>query len=101
MKNETLNQIAPLLGALRGYSMLDEVHAAAFHLNGRDFIHFHETSDGVVADVLLAKGRVSMSVWSASEQAELLDRIEARLKSLDSRGDHRRHGTQGGRRRGV
>ena len=90
MKQAIAELLAPLLGALRGYSMLDEVKPATFHLRGRDFIHFHETPDGVVADVLLARGRVHMSVCTSSEQAELLERIENRLASLEEHGQQKR-----------
>jgi len=90
MKQSTIELISPLLSALRAYSVLDEIRIAAFHLNGRDFIHFHETDDGVIADVLLDRGRVSMSVSNASDQAELLERIESRLSSLESHDGHRR-----------
>ncbi|WP_167855874.1 hypothetical protein [Natronospirillum operosum] len=41
MKAETLETLRPLLNMLRGYSVLEEVQTAAFHLDGRDFIHFH------------------------------------------------------------
>ena len=94
MKTGTKQIIEPLLRALRSYPVLEEVHETEFYLNGRDFIHFHETDDGVIADVLLSKGRVSMSVGTTSEQAELLERVEARLESLE---DHRRQ--RRGRRR--
>ncbi len=100
MKQVTAELLAPLLGALRGYSTLDEVKPATFHLRGRDFIHFHETPDGVVADVLLARGRVHMPVSTSREQAELLERIEHQLASLEAHGrqrkrqrlERRRHG---------
>jgi len=99
MKQVTAELLAPLLRALRGYSMLDEVKPATFHLRGRDFIHFHEAPDGVVADVLLARGRVHMSVSTTAEQAELLERIESQLASLEAHG-HRRHLRHENRRRG-
>lgn len=82
MKEHTTQTLAPLLAVLRSYPMLEEVRTAAFYLRGRDFIHFHETTDGVIADVLLANGRVSMPVASPGEQAELLERVEDRLSSL-------------------
>lgn len=84
MKKDSKELIAPLLGALRSYSRLQEVRDCEFFLDGRDFIHFHETNDGVIADVLLSKGRVSMAVSSAQDQAELMDRIESRLESIEA-----------------
>ena len=57
MKATTLATLKPLLDALRGYSVLEEVRPNAFHLNGADFIHFHDQEpEGLVADVRLAKG---------------------------------------------
>ena len=89
MRESTKQTIAPLLGVLRSYAMLEEVREAEFYLRGVDFVHFHETADGVIADVLLAKGRVSMPVRDSSEQAELLERIESRLSSLEEHAKHR------------
>ncbi len=90
MKDATLETLAPLLAALRGYSVLNEIRPAAFYLKGRDFIHFHEAPQCVFADVLLSKGRVQMPVSTDSEQAELLDRIDLQLSSLESHGNRTR-----------
>ena len=90
MKDATLQVLDPLLQALRSYSVLDEVRPASFHLGGRDFIHFHETPVGPVADALLTKGRVSMPVSTGSEQAELLERIDLQLSSLEAHGGGKR-----------
>ncbi len=84
MKSATLDCIAPLLAVLRGYSALREVRPTVFHLNGRDFIHFHEAPDGIFADVRLSKGQVRMSVSTQAEQSELLERIEDALSTLES-----------------
>jgi hypothetical protein len=92
MKDSTLDMLAPLLDALRGYTVLDEIRPATFHLKGRDFIHFHETPHGVAADVRLARGLVQMPVSTNVQQAELLERIEPQLSSLES------HGTRRGKR---
>lgn len=86
VKDASLETLATLLSVLRGYSVLKEVRPTAFHLEGRDFIHFHEEPNGIFADVLLARGRVRMPVSSAADQAELLGRIEEKLSSLESHG---------------
>ena len=39
MKDSTLQVLEPILHALRGDSVIEEVDVGAFHLNGRDFIH--------------------------------------------------------------
>ena len=46
-------------------------------------MHFHEVPDRVVADVLLNTGRVSMRVTSPAQQAELIERIDDILESLE------------------
>ena len=89
MKEETRKLLSPLLDSLRGYSRLQEVRDCEFFLDGRDFVHFHETNDGVIADVLLSRGRVSMAVTGEREQAELLERIASRLESLEAHGRRR------------
>ena len=99
VKENTRQTIAPLLAVLRGYPMLEEVREAEFYLHGRDFIHFHETPEGVIADVLLSRGRVSMPVVSSDEQAELLERIEDRLSSLEQHHEQRRDRGRGGKGR--
>lgn len=90
MKQSAFDTLAPLLNALRSYSVLEEVRPAAFHLDGRDFIHFHDEPDGLFADVRLTRGRIHLPVATASEQAELLERIEEQLVALESHETHRR-----------
>lgn len=87
MKGETLSRLEPLLRAVRGYGVLTEVRPAAFHLDSRDFLHFHEEPDGLYADVRLSRGRIRLPVGTADEQAELLARIDDTLTSLEG---HRR-----------
>ena len=94
MKETTRQALEPFVNAVRGYGVLDEVRPLAFHLDGRDFLHFHELRDCVVADVWLSRGRVRMPVNTADEQAELLERIEHTLDSLSDR-----PGRDGARRR--
>jgi len=98
MKSSTLEALAPLLAVLRAHSALQEVRPATFHLDGRGFVHFHEGPEGVFADVLLAKGRVHMPVSSPAEQAELMERIDQVLESLERRERSRQR--KGGKRQG-
>jgi hypothetical protein len=93
MKRTTLERIAPLLAELRRHPALREVRPAAFHVDGRDFLHFHDERDGIVADVRLARGFLRLPVGSRAEQAELLGRIDECLAALDA------HVQRGGRRR--
>ena len=89
MKSSTFKDLTPLLDVLRAHPALREARPAAFHLNGRNFVHFHEEPEGVFADVLLTNGRVRMPVSSPAEQAELLERIDHVLESLELR-EHKR-----------
>jgi hypothetical protein len=93
VRQATLDRIAPLLEELRAHPALSEVRPTEFHAGGREFLHFHDHADGVVADVLLTEGRVSMPVTSRAEQADLLERIDESLESLDARArDRERRG---------
>ena len=94
MKSTTLACIAPLLNILRAHPALRETRPAAFHLNSRDFIHFHDGPDGIFVDVLLSNGRVRMPVSTRSEQAELMERIESKLASLESHSGNKRSSKQ-------
>lgn len=95
MKDSTLETLASLLGVLRAYPVLNEVRPTAFHLDGRDFIHFHEEPEGLFADVRLSKGRVRLPVSTQAEQAELLERIEEKLSSRESRSSSKRQKRKG------
>lgn len=85
MKQAGLDEIAPLLDVLRANPALREIRPTAFYLDGRNFVHFHDEPGGVVADVRLTRSIVRLRVSSASEQAELLERIDECLSSLESR----------------
>ncbi|MAA69510.1 MAG: hypothetical protein CL915_12330 [Deltaproteobacteria bacterium] len=54
-----------------------------FHLNGKEFIHFHDESDGLWADIFLSEGGLRMPVTSASEQAEVNGTIEPTPEYLE------------------
>ena len=84
MKQPTLELIAPILTVLRAHPRLREVRPTAFHLDGRDFLHFHEEVNGVFADARLSRGFVRMPVSSESEQSEFLARIDQVLSSLEA-----------------
>ena len=83
MKESTLEILAPLLGFLRGYEVLEETHETKFLLRGKDFVHFHDDPDGLWADAKLSKGRVRLSVATRSEQDELMEMIAEKLDALE------------------
>jgi len=90
MKEETLKTLTPLLNVLRSYPALSEFKTAVFHLDNRDFLHFHDEEDGLYADVRLVKNFVRISVENQAQQAELLERIDQRLSSLNTHAKDRR-----------
>ena len=93
LKASTLHSLNPLLDVLRAHPALREVRPAEFALHRKDFVHFHEDSDGVFADVRLKdEGRVHMPVSSPAEQAEFLDRIDPTLEALALHEEMRRRG---------
>ena len=93
MRQASLEQIAPLLAVLRGHDAVEEIRPLTFHLNGREFVHFHDDPGGVEADVRIPKGVLRMRV--ASDPAGVLGHIEECLARLDSRARDR----EGSRRR--
>jgi hypothetical protein len=87
MKTGNIDCLAPLLAILRSHPALHEVRPCAFHLHGKDFIHFHETPEGIVADVRLATGQIRMSVSTPFEQSELLEHDHGRRARQRNRRD--------------
>jgi hypothetical protein len=87
---DTLSRIAPLLAQIRARSALREGRPGVFELNSRAFLHFHDDPSGVFADVRLAEGFVRMRVTTSSEQADLPDRIDDCLSTVESRDTERR-----------
>jgi hypothetical protein len=70
-----------------------------FELKSRAFLHFHDDPSGVFADVRLADDFVRMRVTSRAEQSDLIDRIDDRLSSVESRAAGRRRSERRGERR--
>jgi len=97
VKRDSFERIASLLESLRGNPALCEIRPTHFLLNGKEFLHFHDDGDGIVADAILSKGRISMPVNTTAEQAEFMDRIDRSLAALGSRkrDRHRRRRSQG------
>ena len=95
----TLARIAPLLDELRARPALREPRTGVFQLGSRAFLHFHDDPTGIFADVRLAGDFVRMPVTTASEQADLLEQIDACLSTRESRsrGRDRRRRRGGGR----
>jgi hypothetical protein len=95
---DALARIGALLGDLRARPALRETRPGVFELKSRAFLHFHDDPGGVFADVRLAEAFVRLPVTTRSEQADLLDRIDECLSSIEARAADRRRGQA--RRRG-
>jgi hypothetical protein len=93
----TLNRIAPLLAALRAHDALREGRPGHFYLKSREVLHFHNDPSGIFADLRLADGFVRVCVTSSEEQAELLDRLEDCLTTIESRMNKGRRSRKQGR----
>jgi len=87
---DTLVRIAPLLDELRARPALRERRPGIFELKSRAFLHFHDDPAGIFADVRLGPDFVRLPVSSRSEQADLLDRIDDCLSTVESRATDRR-----------
>jgi hypothetical protein len=96
----TLARIPALLGELRARPVLRERRPGVFELKSRAFLHFHDDPSGVFADVRLAQEFVRLPVTSASQQADLLARIDDCLSAIESRATDKGgwRGRRGGRR---
>lgn len=85
----TLARIAPLLDALRNRPALREKRPGVFYLKSRAFLHFHDDPEGIFADVRLADDFVRLPVTSASEQSDLLERIDDCVGTVEARSTDR------------
>lgn len=64
--------------------VLRETRPGIFSLKSRVFLHFHDDPCGIFAGVRLADDFVRMRVTTRPEQADLLERIDARLSSVEA-----------------
>ncbi len=94
----TLARISPLLEELRARPVLREQRPGVFYLKSRAFLHFHDDPSGIFADVRLAEGFVRLPVTSSSQQSDLLEQIDNRVSSIESRATGKRRERRGGRR---
>jgi len=86
----TLARMPALLEELRARPALEEKRPGVFYLKSRAFLHFHDDARGIFADVRLADDFVRLAVTSASQQADLLDRIDDCVSTIEERSTDRR-----------
>jgi hypothetical protein len=75
--SETLQEIEPLLEQLRSVPGLVEKRPGIFYRKSRAFLHFHEDSSGLHADVRFKEEFERVRAESDKEREELLARIRA------------------------
>jgi hypothetical protein len=87
--SDALDDLEPLVAAIRGLAGLKEKQRGVFYRRGRAFLHFHEDAAGLFCDVRLepAEDFTRFRVSSASERKALLAKVKA---VLDADGAARR-----------
>ena len=86
----TFDRISSLLEKLRARPALREKRPGVFYLKSRAFLHFHDDPVDTFADVCLADEFVRLPMSSDSQQADLLERIDNCLSTIESRSSSRR-----------
>jgi hypothetical protein len=78
-RGEALDELEPLLAALRDLPALRERSRGVFYRGGHAFLHFHEDPTGLHADVRLAKDLERFRVQTSRERDALLARVRRAL----------------------
>jgi len=73
--DESLDRLEPLLRRLRKIEGLTEKKRGVFYRKASAFVHFHEDTDELFADVKTAQGWVRCPVNRAEDRGELMDLI--------------------------
>jgi hypothetical protein len=76
-----LDRLEPLLRAIRGKAGLKEKSRGVFYRGGRAFLHFHEEGDLYFADIRLADDFERFPATTKAQQATLLKKLDAVLRS--------------------
>ena len=74
-----LDEVEPMLVALRALPGLKEKRRGTFYRGSKAFIHFHEDPRGTFADVRLADEFERIRVSTAREQDACLRKVRAAL----------------------
>jgi hypothetical protein len=78
----TLAGLGPLLTQIREHSTLVERTPGSFYRRSKAFLHFHEDSSGVFADIKLDGSQFTrVRATTSQEQASLLELIARSLES--------------------
>jgi hypothetical protein len=74
-----LDELGPLLEALRSLDGLREKSRGTFYRKSRAFLHFHEDPSGLYADVRLLGDFERVRVTTPAEQRALLEQVRRAL----------------------
>jgi hypothetical protein len=77
---KALDDLEPLLVALREEPSLREKSRGTFYRGSRAFLHFHEDPGGLFADVRIDADFERVRVTSGAEQQQLLQSIRAAVR---------------------
>ncbi|WP_431151325.1 hypothetical protein [Acidovorax facilis] len=79
---EALKRIEPLLAQVRAFSALVERRPGVFYLRSRAFLHFHEDSTGIFADVRIHDSFERFDVSDRVGEMTLTEHIRSALAKL-------------------
>ena len=80
-RSEALDELEPLLEALRTEPGLNERSRGVFYRGRKAFLHFHEDPSGLHADVRLGAGFERVRAATAGEREALLVRIRGEAEA--------------------
>jgi hypothetical protein len=79
---EDLDRLETLLAELRTFPELRERKRGSFSRGARAFLHFHEDTDELYADVRLDSTFQRMKVTTGAEQAAFLSQVNEALRPV-------------------
>ena len=79
-RSDALDRLEPLLGRIRALTALREKSRGVFYLRSTPFLHFHEDSKGLFADLRHGDDFTRHAVNTAKQRDALLALIARRLK---------------------
>jgi hypothetical protein len=89
LSTSVLESLQPLLDELQDVPGLVQIKPAIFYSRRIPMLHFHETADGVVADLKcvtpIPSGFDRMKITSASDRQKLIKAVTARCAALTAR----------------
>jgi hypothetical protein len=82
---DALAQLSELLQKLRNRKELAERRPGIFYVKGKAFLHFHEDSAGLFADLRQHSDWLRLPVNDPGDQAKLLAAIDRTLEARSNR----------------